>query len=379
MNVRVGFSVAFGLMNKEFLLFAITAAAPLASRADITRTVDSVPITLSGYVDAFYVDDFASTPFVNRQITPSGVSPVYSHSLKDKLGINHALLDAKFATEQVRGALGIQAGTYVQKNYAIENDTVQHIYEAQLGFKPVADSNIWIDAGIFTSHIGLESAISKDNFTPTRSLMAENTPYYEAGVKITWDASKQWSYSLALLQGWQQIDSKNSNKAIGSQVQFKPNETLVFNSSTYFGQSPNSPGARLRRYFHDFYVTWRTTKEWSLAFTTDVGADERSTNDRSLVGWAAATALTKWQFASQWAVAGRVEYYRDPHGLTISTGTPDNFVASGASLNLDYQYDPHVLLRLEARTLGAQHAIFVERDGFSASNNYATASMALSF
>lgn len=364
---------------KKILLFAITVAGPLAARADINHTFDTVPFTFSGYIDTYYVDDFASTPFADRQITASGASPIYSHSLKDKLGINHALLDAKFATEQVRGALGVQAGTYVQKNYAIEDSVAQHLFEAQLGFKPAISTPLWVDAGIFASHIGLESAISKDNFTPTRSLMAENTPYYEAGAKITWDASKQWSYCLCLLQGWQQIGSKNSNKAIGTQVQFKPNDVLVFNSSTYIGQSPNSPGARLRRYFHDFYVTWQATKEWSLAFTTDVGADERSTNDRSLVGWASATALAKWQFASQWAVAGRFEYYRDPHGLTIPTGTPDNFVASGASLNLDYQPDPHVLLRLEARTVGAQHAIFVERDGFSASNNYATASMALSF
>ena len=365
--------------QKHLLLFSCALGATLAARADINHTFNAVPFTFSGYVDTYYVDDFADTPFPDRQITPSGVSPDYSHSRKDRLSVNHALLDAKFAADRFRGALGVQAGTYVQKNYAIENDVAKHLYEAQLGFKPVADSNVWIDAGIFASHIGLESAISKDNLTLTRSLMAENTPYYEAGAKITWDASKQWSLCLCLLQGWQQIGSQNPNKAIGTQVQFKPNDALVFNSSTYLGQSPNSPGARLRRYFHDFYVTWQATKEWSLAFMTDVGADERSTRDRKLDGWFSATAIAKWQFAPQWAVAGRVEHYRDPHGLTIPTGTRDNFVATGGSLNLDYQPDPHVLLRVEVRTLGAQHAVFVERGGLNDTNSYATASMTLAF
>ncbi len=364
-------------MKKHHLLFSCALGATLTARGDINHTFNAVPFTFSGYVDTYYVDDFADTSFPDRQIAPSGVSPDYSHSRKDRLGVNQALLDVKFATTQIRGALGVQAGTYVQKNYSIENNAVKHLYEAQLGFKPVADSNVWLDAGIFASHIGLESAISKDNLTLTRSIMADNTPYYEAGAKITWDASKQWSYCLCLLQGWQQIGSKNPNKAIGTQVQFKPNDALVFNSSTYFGQSPNSPGARLGRYFHDFYVTWQATKEWSFALMADVGADERSARDRSLLGWASATAFAKWQIAPLWALAGRVEHYRDPHGITIYTGTRENFLATGGSLNLDYQPDPHLLLRFEVRTLGTQHAIFVERTGLSDSNSYATASVTL--
>ena len=366
-------------MKDKLLLVGLTFGVALIARADVTRPFDSVPFTFSGYVDTYYVDDFADTPFPDRQITPGGVSPDYSHSRKDRLAVNHALLDAKFATDNFRGALGVQAGTYVQKNYAIEDNVAQHLYEAQLGFKPVTTAPVWIDAGIFASHIGLESAVSKDNLTPTRSLMADNTPYYESGAKLTWDPNTHWEYGLLALQGWQQIGSKNPNKAIGTQIQFKPVDGLVFNSSTYLGQSPNSPGARLRRYFHDFYATWQATKQWSLAFTTDVGADERSPRDRSLVGWVSATAIAKWQFAPQWAVAGRAEFYRDPHGLTIATGTPDNFVATGGSLNLDYQPDPHVLLRIELRTLAAEHPVFVERNGLDSSNDYLTASTSLSF
>ena len=41
--------------------------------------------------------------------------------------------------------------------------------------RPDAD-NLWLDAGIFVSHIGLESANSRDNLTLTRSIMADNSP-----------------------------------------------------------------------------------------------------------------------------------------------------------------------------------------------------------
>ena len=42
---------------------------------------------------------------------------------------------------------------------------------------------MWIDAGIFFSHIGSESWISRDNPTNTRSLAADFTPYYETGIR----------------------------------------------------------------------------------------------------------------------------------------------------------------------------------------------------
>src|SRR5450830_987913 len=102
-------------MKKHLLLFSCALGATLAARADINHTFNAVPFTFNGYVDTYYVEDFADTAFPDRQITPSGVSPDYSHSRKDRLGVNHALLDAKFAVDRFRGALGVQAGTYVQK------------------------------------------------------------------------------------------------------------------------------------------------------------------------------------------------------------------------------------------------------------------------
>jgi len=38
---------------------------------------------------------------------------------------------------------------------------------------------LWIDAGIFGSHIGIESAVGKDSWNSTRNISADNSPYYE--------------------------------------------------------------------------------------------------------------------------------------------------------------------------------------------------------
>jgi len=63
----------------------------------------------------------------------------------------------------------------------------QFIQEAIVGYQ-LAPS-VWLDGGIFFSHLGYEGWISRDNLAYSRSLVADFSPYYEAGVKLTWAAS----------------------------------------------------------------------------------------------------------------------------------------------------------------------------------------------
>ena len=85
----------------------------------------------------------------------------------------------------MRANLALMAGTYAQDNLSAEQDALKLINEANVGFKISKTKNIWIDAGIMPSHIGWESAIGKDNMNLTRSLAAENSPYFETGAKIS--------------------------------------------------------------------------------------------------------------------------------------------------------------------------------------------------
>ena len=75
-------------------------------------------------------------------------------------------------------------GNYARYNLSGEPDWAKYIYEANVGFRLSKKQNIWIDAGIMPSHIGFESAISADCWTLTRNILAENSPYYESGVKL---------------------------------------------------------------------------------------------------------------------------------------------------------------------------------------------------
>jgi hypothetical protein len=178
---------------------------------DSARTV-----TLGGFVDAYFAWDF-NRPGPGNFDRSFTTQP----ARHDEFNVNLAFVELKLSGPQVRGRLALQAGTSVQANYAGEPttgavsgpDLARHIQEAVVGVR--AARTLWIDAGIYLSHIGQESWISRDNPTYSRSLIAEFSPYYETGVKATWAAGSRLTAQLHVLNGWQNISETNQDKAVG--------------------------------------------------------------------------------------------------------------------------------------------------------------------
>lgn len=336
------------------------------------------PFTLSGYLDAYYSHEFGDNSVDDRQVTPSGASPVTSFNKNNEFAVNEAFLDARYATDLVHAALGLQAGTYVQENYATESAAARHLYEAYAGFQPV--KNLWFDAGIFASHIGMEDAVSKDNWTLTRSMVADNTPYYETGAKATYTPGAKWLFSVLVLNGWQNIHDNNTNKAVGTQVQYRPSDAWLINSSTFIGEGRNDPTPLEReRYFHDLYFTDQIDARWAVGAQLDVGWEEKSHTDHALNSWISGAAIAHVQLSPRCAASARAEFYHDPDGVIIATGTPGNFCAWGESAGFDYAPAKALLVRLELRALRADHAIFVHGTDRWRDSAYATTAVCIAF
>ena len=319
------------------------AATPVAS-----------PWTFYGYVDAYYGYDF------NRASSPLRPAFLYSHNRQNEFTVNHGLVGARYQDTRVRASLALQVGTYVEANYAAEVPALRPVYEAYAGFRPTR--NTWLDLGIFASHIGFESAISKDNWTLTRSVMAENTPYYESGARFTYEVSPKLTLAALVLNGWQNIRENNRGKAVGTQIQWKPSAKWVLNSSTFAGNEQPQDSARRQRYFHDFYASYAATSRLSLAVVFDIG--QQQAPGRAADTWHAGSAFVRYAIAKQWTAAARAEYYAADHGVIIVALAPAAATASvlvrGASLNLDYAPARQVLVRLEGRVLRAEQPLFAD-------------------
>lgn len=356
---------------KKYLLLVTGAisVSPLFAQTDSTAK-----LTVSGYVEAYYSYDF------NQPVGSYRPPFVYSHNRHNEFNVNLGFIKAAYAGERVRGNLALMAGTYANANLAAEPATFRNIFEANAGIKLSQAKNLWLDAGVFASHIGFESAISKDCWTLTRSLMADNTPYYETGAKIGYTSDNgKWFFSGLVLNGWQQIQRTNGNTrlALGTQITFKPTEKITLNSSTFLGGRPDNTNRN--RFFHNLYGIFQVTEKLGLSADFDYGVDQRQTGSSSYDAWTSWVAILKYQLSSKVGVAGRVENYTDKKGLVISTSTPNGFQTMGYSLNLDYAPISNALWRIEARSLNSKDAIF-EKEGQPTNHTFTlTTSLAISF
>ncbi|UOQ97292.1 porin [Hymenobacter sp. 5317J-9] len=332
------------------------------------------PLTTYGFVDAYYGYDIKYANGNNRQFF------LYSHNRQNEFAINQALLGVRYDDGKVRGALGLHAGTYVSANYANEDVVLRHVYEAYAGFRPFA--NAWLDAGIFGSHIGFESAISKDNWTLTRSIMAENSPYFESGVRFTYEVGPKLTLTGVVLNGWQNIRETNQAKALGTQIQWKPSDKVLVNSSTFYGNEQPEGAPVARRYFHNFFVTYAPAEQLNLALVFDVGKQQSAAAGYDT--WHSAAAFVKYRLAEKLSGTLRGEYYYAERGVLIQSIKPEatdaDFRVAGGSLNLDYAPASNVVCRVEGRYLNGINGLFARPDNLdNQSYGNLTTSIAISF
>ena len=358
--------------NKSLLALLILGTSPLF----FAQETDRKPLKISGYAEAYYQFDFQNPTNNTRP------SFIYSHNRNNEVNLNLGLIKANYETEQFRANLALAAGTYMNANYAAEQGVLKNIYEANVGIKISKSKNLWIDAGVLPSHIGFESAISKDCFTLTRSMLAENSPYYEAGAKVSYTTDNgKWLVSGLILNGWQRIQrvDGNSTIAFGHQVMYKPNDKITLNSSSFIGN--DKPDAQKQmRYFHNLYGIFQVNNKWALVAGFDIGAEQKEKGSEQYNVWYSPVVVAKYNPTEKLSFAARGEYYQDKKGVIIATGTPNGFQTFGYSFNADYQILPNLVWRTEIKNLSSKDNIFINRDLELQKNNVSMlTSIAVSF
>lgn len=355
--------------------FLLGATGNLSAQND-TIKADEKPLTISGYAEVYYQYD-TNNPLNNKR-----PGFVYSHNRNNEVSLNLAFLKANYSTEKLRANLALGVGSYMSANYASEPDVLKNIYEGNVGFKISKNHDLWIDAGIFSSHIGFESAVGKDNWTLTRSLFADNSPYFETGAKISYTSpSGKWFVSGLILNGWQRIQrvEGNSTPAFGHQVIYKPSAKLTLNSSSFVGNDkPDS--IRQMRYFHNFYGIYQVNEKFGITAGFDIGAEQKQKGSNDYNTWFTPVLIAKFNATKKFSITARGEYYQDKAGVIIATRTPNGFKTFGYSLNADYAILPNLVWRTEVKNLNSKDDIFVKRNEFFTSNSFtATTALAISF
>lgn len=359
----------------RILLFSILFFSSTTAFTQNNSAWQQIPqLNISGFLDVFYVYDFNQPQGTERQAF------LFNHNRHNEFNLNLGLIKFGLDHSKYRANFAMQAGTYANDNYVAEPGILKNIFEANVGLSLNKKNNLWIDAGVFASHIGFESAISMDNMTLTRSLLAENSPYFLSGAKLTFNPNDKWEIAGLIVNGWQRIQrlEGNSLPSFGTQVNFSPTEKVTLNWSTFIG-TDDPDNTRRMRYFNNFYGQFQLSNKFDLIAGLDIGAQQRAKGSSTYDIWFSPVMIGQYRINKAWKIAIRAEYYQDETGVIIPTNTPNGFKTTGLSLNLDYSPIQNIFCRLEGRWLNSSDEIFEIKSAFSNSNFIIATSIAVRF
>ncbi len=343
--------------------------------AQIDSTWKKAPsFFVNGFIDAFYIYDF------NKPITEERQPFLYNHNRHNQINLNLAVLNLTVEHSKYRAKLSLQSGTYAQDNYAQEADIYKVINEAYVGLSLNKKNNLWLETGIFNSHLGFEWLYSIDNVNYTRSLATENLPYFLAGARVNYQAGSKWFFSGLVTNGWQRIQRVKGTSLLGygTQVTYTPSKNVTFNWSTFIcSDDPDS--TRRMRYFNDFYGIIDLTKKFKLIVAFDLGHQQVSKGSSDYYMWLTPNLIGQYAISNQWKTSIRLEYFLDQNGVIIPTGTPNGFNTAGISANLDYYPIPNIACRFEARLFTSKDEVFVTDTSISSSDFFIGTSIAMKF
>jgi hypothetical protein len=334
-------------------------------------------VTFGGFVDTYVAYDFGRPASIDRAFT----SQAARHS---EFNVNLAFIDAVLDGDRVRGRIALQAGTSVQANYLTEpavgqysgGSLARHIQEAVVGVR--MREGVWIDAGVMLSHIGSESWVSRENPTYTRSLIADYAPYYQSGVKLTWDVRADFTAQVTVVNGWQNISENNGDKSFGARLDWAltPHISLAY-YSLLGNEQADTATARLRL-FNGLSAKWES-EELSVTATFNGGREARP--GLNPASWWGTSLITRLQMTERTSISGRFETYSDPAQVLVKTGARA-FDVFGGSFGFDMEPNDGVIWRTEIRALKGKNAVFPDvgtATGRSPTNTGFVTSLAITF
>jgi hypothetical protein len=367
-------------MKRTGLFSLILLAAPALAQAPSDSTLK---VTFGGFVDTYYAYDFGKPLSLDRSFA-GGATFTTQPARHNEFNINLAYVEASLTGDRVRGRLALQAGTSVQSNYAAEpsNGAIsggslsRHIQEAYAGYQ--VTPSLWVDGGVFYSHMGMESWASKDNLSYTRSLVAEYSPYYSSGVRVTWAVSSKLTARLDVVNGWQNMSETNSDKGAGVRLDFNPSSTA---SLSYYNFFNGEAGGRLR-VFNGAGLKLTPNAQTTLLAQFDVGSLDAGAGGGESSNWYGFTLIGRRGLTDKVALVGRLERFDDKDQVNIATGLTDPFRGNGLSIGLDVMPQAKFLWRTELRSFSNENPVFPDADGsasLSSRSIFVVSSLALIF
>lgn len=344
------------------LAMSVLAVADRAHAADddLPTGGEAPKPSLVGTIDGYYA--WHDVPPPVRQATTLSTA-----SRHDEFSVNLAAIGVRLDHAKLTGNLVIQYGDSVDRVYG--DHRLRFIQLANVGWKT---GIVHIEAGVLPSLVGRESFISTENWNYTRSFIADATPYYVAGARITARISPTFLVGGTVFNGWKTYRAGTASPHGQLFTTWKPSESFSLDASVLVG--PTQIDNRIIRTFADVVLTWNPHARVGVALEGWTG---RENGYDALTGittvkknpWAYGGVLSaRWRFGDTVWVAGRAEALSDDGGFITGTGDRGNPPPAGQNLlggtfTFAWQPHPNLVGKVEALQRYASEEFFAGEGG----------------
>lgn len=317
------------ILNKSTLLLFCVLSACVCN-------VNSQTVSYSGYVDSYYAtdNDYSVKTDRNRKLG-------FLDSRKNEFDINIAQLGAAVEDTSFRAKVTLHAGRLAEVTAG--TGTWRYMQEAWAGCNII--KSVWIDAGLFLTHVGSEALTPRDNFLSNHSVMTSYQPFYQTGLRCTYK-SESFETQLHVLNGYGRFEDNNSDKSIGWLLQYKPNQDWSVTWNGIAGNEQDSTNPIKTRMFNEFVVSAVLSKKVSIRALGDYIIENRhGIKQAHTLG---CVIQGHYFVSNKVSVALQFETFDDKDDIVGSGGTEDLL---GTAIGVEYKPSGNAYIRIEARRI----------------------------
>ncbi|MBL0016162.1 MAG: outer membrane beta-barrel protein [Bacteroidetes bacterium] len=268
-----------------------------------------------------------------------------------QFGLNMLYLSAQYSSNKARGNLGLQFGDIPLSSW---DPRLNMIQEANIGLR--FHPKIWLDAGFFRTHIGMESIQPRENVTTSIAVTTYFEPYFLSGAKLSFLASEKLTLQVQAFNGFNNFIENNRNKAFGASAiyVFGPKAAVTLNS--IFSNEATDGMVAKNRLYNDIYYVYRGEKvDFGAEFNFGMQTNSGLADSTAMAFIYSGILLAKYKF-EHFGIYARGEFFEDSDEILTGPVENSNHQLVGinlvaGTLGIEFKPLPNAYLRLESRYL----------------------------
>jgi hypothetical protein len=322
----------------------------------LADVLDASGIAITGFMDGTY--EYLSTTGAFKGGTPSRVFDFQENSFT----VHQAALTVGMQPKQGFGALlNVTAGAdaNVIKSYPMTAHTNLDITQA---FVQYVHDDLTVMAGKFVTLAGTEVIAETLDTNLSRSILfGYAEPYTHTGLRVIYALNSEWSATLGVNNGWDQMTDIDNDKTIELALGWTPSKSFSVLVNVYGGKEPillMAGNISTPRELLDVVLTWSASDALTFIVNFDAGRQSGAALNGQTARWDGVAGYVNFQLSDHWRSSWRAEWFDDQQGYRTGVDQPQLYVTAAPigqiwtelTFTLGYAPTKHFEGRLEART-----------------------------